>query len=360
MFDQEIQIVSELKAGKEGTVEWTSPSNIALIKYWGKKEHQIPRNPSLSFSLEKSRTVTQLKYNLKEKPDFSWRFQFEGVENKGFETKLKMFFGSILEHLPYLSYTHLEIKSHNTFPHSTGIASSASAMSALALCLLDIGYQLAGKTTHTVEFFRKASYIARLGSGSAARSVFPGFALWGSSEEIPGSDDHFALGIPLKKDSFFHGLRDAVLIVSSGTKKVSSSQGHDLMKTNPYATLRYQHARENLERLLSALNREDKEEFIRIVENEALTLHGLMMSSDPGFILMKNGSIEIIGKIQDFRKSTGIFMAFTLDAGPNVHLIYHEKDQEIISEFINTELITFLENQTIIWDRLGQGPLKTL
>lgn len=357
MFDSEKKIASEIRQGQEGMVKWSSPSNIALVKYWGKAEGQVPRNPSLSFSLEQSRTITEVSYVVRKERGLSREFYFEGSKASGFEQKLDNFFNSIQQYLPYLDRLHLEIKSSNTFPHSAGIASSASSMCALSLCLLDIGREL-GTATAKDDFYKKASFLARLGSGSASRSVYPGFTLWGYTSVLPGSSNLYATRFELDISSFFNGLKDAIVVVSSAKKQVSSSVGHDLMNHNPYAGRRYEHAEENLEKLILAIRNEDKDEFIRITENEALTLHGLMMSSDPGFILLKNGSIEIIRKIREFRKVTGVFISFTLDAGPNVHVIYHDQDHEIIEDFLKNELAQFAENENIIYDIIGSGPQK--
>ncbi len=359
MFRTEKEYLQFLKPGKKGSVEWSSPSNIALVKYWGKRKNQEPENPSLSFSLSESKTVTGITYEIKKEKGFSWNFFFEGFSSALFEPKLNLFFNSIITHLPFLNYLNINISSFNTFPHSSGIASSASAMSALSLCLLEIDSQITGEIEDPDTFFTKASFIARLGSGSAARSVFPAFSLWGTSENIPGSTDQYAIPMNLPADSYFSQLCDAILITSSEKKRVSSSLGHELMKNNPYSSVRYQTARDNLAVMVDALRYSSKETFIRITELEALTLHGLMMTSDPGFILINQDSIEIIRSIRKLREETGLFVSFTLDAGPNVHLIYHENDFEIIRRFIERDLLLFTEENHVIWDRIGKGPQKT-
>ena len=232
-------------------------------------------------------------------------------------------------------------------------------MSALALCLVDIEMRILNSEIRGTDFFKKASFLARLGSGSASRSVYPAFSVWGETGKLPGSSDTFAVPVELPGDSFFNGLRDAILIVSSDKKEVSSTAGHGMMKNNPYSDVRYRTAHQNLSSLLNAISGTDESEFIHITEREALSLHGLMMTSDPGFILMKGGSIEIIQRIRKFRKETGIFITFTLDAGPNVHLLYHENDHESIKQFILKELRPFTEKHRIIWDRIGEGPRKS-
>lgn len=128
------------------------------------------------------------------------------------------------------------------------------------------------------------------------------------------------------------------------------------MNTHPYATERYRLAEENLGVLLNALQSGNTDDFIRITENEALGLHSLMMSSDPGFMLIEAGTIKIINKIREFREKTGKFLCFTLDAGPNVHLLYPESEKVDVSKFILEELAEHCEGNRILWDEAGDGP----
>ena len=121
---------------EKSQVTWQSPSNIALIKYWGKKENQIPLNPSISFTLNKCNTVTTIKF--KDSVKFNYDFYFDNKKKPEFIPKLDTFFARIIEFLPSLNKLSLKINSRNSFPHSSGIASSASAFSSLALCLTEI------------------------------------------------------------------------------------------------------------------------------------------------------------------------------------------------------------------------------
>src|SRR5690606_3451821 len=129
---------------KEGRVTWIAPSNIALVKYWGKREEQIPANPSLSFTLDTSRTTTTLKFSKAETPakDPVFELYFEGNKKENFKPKIRTFFNRIKTYCPYLWEYELVINSENSFPHSSGIASSASGMSALALCIMSMEKEL--------------------------------------------------------------------------------------------------------------------------------------------------------------------------------------------------------------------------
>ena len=341
-----------------GEVAWRSPSNIAFVKYWGKYGIQFPKNPSLSMTLSASFTETKLIFKTADGQP-KRLFLFEGKENNAFSKRIWKFIVSLSEIFPFIDQLDLQIESENSFPHSAGIASSASAMSALALCLVDMHQEIFDQKMETADFYKQASFIARLGSGSAARSVYGGYSIWGSSHHLHlETDNDFAVVFRQKVDPVFKNLQDAILIVDEGQKKVSSSMGHSLMNEHPYAENRLSQANKNIVDLSNALVEGDKEGFVKILETEALSLHALMMSSDPWFILMKPQTLQILEKIKSYRAQTGAFLAFTLDAGPNVHLIYSKDDEKEIKTFIDNELKLFCKNERIIFDAIGNGPKK--
>lgn len=342
----------------EGQVAWRSPSNIALIKYWGKKEDQIPQNPSLSFTLDKSFTETHIEYRFSKNSGKTIDFTFEGKSYPEFESRIQSFVRTLAAYLPFIDHLSLKIESHNSFPHSSGIASSASAMSALALCLSSLEQRVYGNSQEDADFFQKASFLARLGSGSACRSVCGGWSVWGKTSLFEGSNNETSVKAEAGFDPFFSEMADAILIVDSKKKKVSSSQGHRSMENHPFADARYRQANDNLRLLRAALTQGDLQSFITVTENEALSLHAMMMSSISGYSLLSEATWKIIGKIRDFRKSSGLFMTFTLDAGPNVHLMYHKKDTARMHQFIEEELLKFLEDGKWIDDSIGNGPVR--
>ena len=337
-----------------GRVGWACPSNIALVKYWGKKGKQLPQNPSISFTLSECRSETFITF---EKADrFGFSFYFEGKENPAFGSKIEKFLIDNQAFFPFINQLNLKVESRNTFPHSSGIASSASSMSAFVTCLLNIENQIVSKQFD----FQKASYFSRLASGSAARSVFSAMALWGKTEAYEGSSDDYAVSLENDIHPVFKTYHDSILIVSGETKSVSSRAGHALMEGNPYAPARYAQANENIKNLLSALKSGDLDTFINITESEALQLHALMMCSNPSFILMKPNTLNIINKIRDFREETKIPLCFTLDAGPNVHLLYPESEAEKVEHFINDNLSAYCVDNKWIADHVGDGPKNLL
>jgi diphosphomevalonate decarboxylase len=335
-------------------VGWQSPSNIALVKYWGKRGKQLPQNPSVSFTLSECRSETYVSYE--EDDRFGFRFFFEGKENPAFGAKIEKFLLDNKNSFPFLDTLSLTVESRNTFPHSSGIASSASSMSAFVMCLMEIANQIVGKRFD----LQTASYFSRLASGSAARSVFPKMALWGATPCFEGSSDEYAVSLANDIHPVFKTYRDSILIVSGETKSVSSRAGHALMEGNPYAPARYAQANENIKTLLAALKSGDLDTFINITESEALQLHALMMCSHPSYILMKPNTLNLINEIWEFREETKIPLCFTLDAGPNVHLLYPEREAEKVEYYIRNVLVDYCDHDRWIADHVGDGPKKLM
>ena len=339
---------------ERGVVAYSAPSNIALVKYWGKKAHQIPANPSISFTLNNCKTATTLKFEKKTSEGFSFEVFLNGELQADFKPKIEQFFNRIELYLPFLSAYHFTIETSNTFPHSSGIASSASGMSALALCLMQIEQQLNPEISQAF-FNKKASFLARLGSGSACRSIEGDLIVWGAHDQIEGSSDLVGVKYPYEVHQNFKNYRDTILLVDKGEKQVSSTVGHNLMHDHPFAEQRFAQAHSNMKDLITVLKSGDLKAFISIVEREALTLHAMMMSSDPYFILMKPNTLEIINKLWAFRAKTGLHICSTLDAGANVHVLFPENEANEIQEFIKTELAVHCQNRHFIEDKLGQG-----
>lgn len=334
------------------TVSASCPSNIALIKYWGKYKNQIPANPSISYTLNHCKTNTSIEFLADEK--FSVQTYLSGNEELKFAEKIEKYFISIEQYLPWILKGKYTIRTENTFPHSSGIASSASGFGAIAKCLMELDDEFSGKSDCDFKL-KKASFLARLGSGSACRSLYDGLVVWGKTEEVEDSSDLFAVQYPDDEiHSVFKSFNDWVLLIHEGEKSVSSTVGHGLMNTNPYAERRFQEAHENFKTLKAILKNGDMENFIKLVEHEALTLHAMMMMSDPAFILMKTGTMEVINKLWDFRKETGLPLFFTLDAGANVHLLFPaDKDEDAIKEFIVKELLQYTQNNGVVKDMMS-------
>ncbi|MFT5258230.1 MAG: diphosphomevalonate decarboxylase, partial [Arenicella sp.] len=326
------QFNTEIRSEKieKASFTWQTPSNIALVKYWGKSNPQIPKNASISFTLNNCHTITTIDFSKKETTETAvFELFFEGKEKEEFKPKIAAFFKRVQEYCPYILEYKMTINSENSFPHSSGIASSASGLSAIAMCLMSLEKALNPKLT--LEFInKKASFLARLGSGSASRSIEGPLVVWGNHPEIVGSSDLFGVKFPYKVHSVFENYQDAILLVDKGEKQVSSTIGHNLMHDHPYAENRFIQANENLAKLSKILQAGDIKEFINLVEREALTLHAMMLTSNPYFILMKPNTLEIIHKIWEYRAAKNSNICFTLDAGANVHVLYPENEKEAV------------------------------
>lgn len=327
-----------------------SPSNIALIKYWGKFGDQLPCNPSISFTL--SHAYTEMSFELSDKKtseDVDLTFFFEGLENQKFKDKILKFILKEKEHFKNVLSKNILLNSSNTFPHSSGIASSASSMSAMVYGLLALEYKISNRSQEVSSdaFMKLASKLSRLASGSASRSLFPGVVLWGDYKDL-GTND-YATNVSHMVDQRFLTFRDTIVIVSKNEKSVSSRAGHGLMENHPYKEVRYQEARKRMDELLLAMKNYDLETFIKIVEKDALDLHGLMMTSEPSFMLIEAKTIDCIKKLRSFREKNNIPVCFTLDAGPNLHVLYPTEYQNEVTGFLK-EL-----DLPLIHDEVGKG-----
>lgn len=345
-----------LELPEEGIIRCSSPSNIALVKYWGKRPVQLPENTSISFTLDYCKTVTSLRYEKLDSAsdDFDFDLFFEGKPKPDFKPKIQIFFERIKGYILFLKEYKFTIETSNTFPHSSGIASSASGMSALAYCLMRLEKKIDPNISEA-ELLQKASFLARLGSGSACRSIEGPVTVWGKHDGIEGSSDAFAIPFPYAVHQNFKAYQDTILLIDKGEKQVSSTVGHDLMHSHPFATKRFEQASGNISKLKEILISGDVDTFIEVVESEALTLHAMMMTSLPYFILMKPNTLSVIQKIWEYRKTTGSKVCFTLDAGANVHILYPNSEKSQVLDFITSELVAYCQNGQYICDKIGWG-----
>ena len=337
---------------KPFTVSWTAPANIALVKYWGKHGKQLPCNPSLSFSLRESTTTTRITFAPHKSLKVS--FNFQGLENERFRERLEKFFSSLGEVTHFFKNMEISIESANSFPHSDGVASTSSSLASIALCVCSLIYELTEKEMDD-SFYRLSSYFARLGSGSASRSVYGRYSIWGHTS-ILASNDEYAIEYK-DYDPIFMELCDAIFVVSDSDKRISSTVGHNLMNVNPYADIRYQNAQKNALKILDAMKKGRLDTFYAIVEQEAMEMHAMMMVANPSFLLFDPNTIAIINRIKAIREQTSLPVGYTIEAGPNVHFLYFERDREKVMPFIE-EQRALCHKGIIVFDGLGAGPVK--
>ena len=347
-------------------VGYQCPSNIALVKYWGKKEGgvQLPANPSISWSLGDLHATTTVEM-VPRKGEQAFVFTLAGESKPSFEPKIASFLTKIASDCPWLVDFTLHIDSQNNFPHGTGIASSAAGFGALSLCLAHIEQLLLGDTSLQtlvggMNFWKRSSYLSRMGSGSACRSMFSRPAVWGETPAVAGSSNLFAVEIDAEVHPSLSYWKDVVLIVDDGEKSVSSSAGHALLTNHSYAEARFGQAQKNLDGIVLAMRNGDVKSFIEIVESEALQLHSMMMTSIPYYVLMRPNTLAIIEQIWRFREQTGLSICFTLDAGANVHFLYDGKIEETVMNFVNNTLLPYCKNGQYLCSDTGKSPVQII
>lgn len=291
-----------------------SNSNIAFIKYWGNRNHalRLPVNSSLSMNLGGLYTRTTVYF------DESLSADVVMLDSAAQSPEASR---RVTEHLDRVRAlagvtTRARVDSQNNFPTGTGIASSASGFAALTVAACAAaGLQLTEK---------QLSVLARQGSGSASRSIPAGFVEW---QEGKDSEDSFAFSIA---PADHWALIDCVAIVSREHKKVGSTGGHALAHTSPLQSARVADTPRRLRLCREALLERRFEQFADIVEEDSTLMHSVMMTSRPPLYYWLPPTLAIMNAVREWR-SDGLPVCFTIDAGPNVHVLTlagHEAEVE--------------------------------
>jgi diphosphomevalonate decarboxylase len=285
-------------------------ANIAFIKYWGQRDAKLnlPANSSLSMNLDRLTTVTTVEFSSDYEDDV---VILDGREERGQSRQ------RIVAHLDRVrAMARLQDKakviSENNFPVGAGLASSASGFAALSLA--------ASKAAGLELSEKELSILARFGSGSACRSVPGGFSEWtvGTS-----SESSFARQIAPPEH---WDLRDVIAIVSRAHKRVGSTEGHARAATSRLHRARVASVADRLAQAKAALLKKDLTTLGRLIEEDAVSMHAVMMTSRPPIYYWLPGSIQLIHEVQNWR-AEGLEVYFTFDAGPNAHLICQAADQ---------------------------------
>jgi diphosphomevalonate decarboxylase len=306
-------------------------ANIAFIKYWGKRDAELnlPANSSLSMNLDRLTTVTTVEFS----PDYDDDVVIlDGREERG-ESRRR-----IVTHLDRVRAmaglrARARVISRNSFPVGAGLASSASGFAALSLA--------ASRAAGLELSQRELSILARFGSGSACRSVPGGFSEWTAGTS---SEESFARQIvpPEHWD-----LRDVIAIVSRAHKRVGSTDGHARAPTSHLYQARLASVSNRLGQAKAALQEKDLATLGRIMEEDAVSMHAVMMTSHPPIYYWLPSSVQLIHEVQHWR-AEGLEVYFTFDAGPNVHLICQATDQ--------AEVERQLENMEEVLEVIVSGP----
>jgi diphosphomevalonate decarboxylase len=304
--------------------------NIAFVKYWGRVDDalNLPSNPSLSMNLAALTTATTVEFQPGRPSDL---VTIDGQPASG------QALARVAAHLDRVRALSgiaepARVSSQNDFPAGTGLASSSSGFAALSLAAT----RAAGLDLDEVALSR----LARLGSGSACRSVPAGFTLW------DGESDEGSFARQVAPPHHWQ-LQDAVAIVSRKHKAVGSFEGHCLAASSPLYAARLLAVPELLESVRAAIERRDLASLGLATELDALAMHGVMMTSRPSLLYWQPGTVAVLQAVQGWR-AEGLGVYFTLDAGPNVHCLCEPVDA--------TEVRERLRNLPGVQDVLVSGP----
>lgn len=358
-------------------IEVKAPSNIAFLKYWGKADRkaQWPAGDSLSMTLQNAVTMTRCKLISSAFDDSNYKFSeteirqkskhsestgstppnqheahsdvivFDGQpkEDKKISTALSI----LRRQTGYQASLYLETK--NTFPKSCGIASSASGMAALVIASLcawtgSTSFDDLEKNGFTKN---RLAHLARLCSGSAGRSLYGGYVEW-LKKDSPATQ---SITCAFPADHW--QLSDLILLVSKDEKSVGSTEAHDLAWSSPFFAPRISYLPEKLQLMKRAMVARDMENLGTLLEAEALEMHSVIMTATPPVNYLTKNTTALLSWIRESRKA-GVFQAwFTIDAGPNIHLLsdMSEKPKIIAALKADHPDLEFIEDQT------GNGPV---
>ncbi|TDT62846.1 diphosphomevalonate decarboxylase [Fonticella tunisiensis] len=312
-------------------------TNIALIKYWGKRDEELflPMNSSLSITLDSFYTITNVEFSRNLNKDIFMLNNHQASESES--NKVFRF----LDKIRKLAGTHLHavVTSENKVPTAAGFASSASGFAALAAA--------AAKALNLELDERELSILARQGSGSACRSIYGGYVEWQRGERADGKDS-YAKQLLSERD---WNISILSCLVASGQKQVSSREGMKRTAlTSPFYSGWLNTVEKDLERAKEAIRLRDFESLGKIVEANALKMHATMLGAEPPILYWQSGTMEVMHHIQNLRLS-GISAYFTIDAGPNVKVLCLPEDEQRVYE----SLLTLPSVQNVIICHPGAG-----
>lgn len=334
---------AQIQPGRKTTV--SAPSNIAFIKYWGATDldRALPVNPSLSMTLTEctSRSTVELL-----PPGMSDEIFLVDAEDRLAEAP-EAFRGRIQAHLERLrdwaaerdrSPFGFRIATRNTFPAAAGLASSASGFAALTCAVTGaLGFELPPE---------ELSHLARRsGSGSASRSVLGGYVQWPTADGEEGAYAHQVF------PADHWDLADVIAVLETGPKKVSSLEGHRRAPSSPHFPRRLELLPQRLAAIRQAIEERDFDTFAPLLEEEALELHLVAMSSHPPVFYWQPGTLEVLAAVRQMR-GDGVPAASTMDAGANVHVICPAEAADEVGRRLQ-DLATV---DRVIRDRVGTGP----
>lgn len=319
----------------------TAPSNIAFIKYWGRKDEKLrlPENASISMNLSNLSTITTVEFNKNFKKD---SIEINGLkgENEG---------GRIIKHLDRIrkigqnpsASLRARVVTENNFPTGTGLSSSASGFAALTVAAsVAAGLKLSEK---------ELSILARQGSGSACRSIPDGFVEW-----LDGNTNETSYGVSLYPHNYWD-IVDVVGVVSKNKKEVSTAEGHRLAVSSPFFPIRLERINEKIKLIKKYMEEKNFRLFGELLEQEALELHAIMLTSSPSLIYWLPGTLRVMHAVKRWRQE-GLQVYFTVNTGQDIHLICQKKDVDRVVE--KTKEVPDVQKTIINYPSIGAHLIK--
>jgi diphosphomevalonate decarboxylase len=325
----------------------TASSNIALIKYWTKRDNilNLPNNSSISMTLD-AKVSTRTSVMFTDEIDADKLYINGESQNLGKSSapeKLK-FINDMLNYMKDLADTEIPalVVSKNNFPMSSGMASSASGAAALVFALNEaLGLKLN---------IKELSVIARRISGSACRSMYGGIVKWNKGSVLDGSDSYAEQIVPRES---WPGLLDIIAIVDSSKKKISSSDGHRATaNSSVLVKSRYEFAEKGVEKVINAVNARDLAGLAEAAMKDSNNMHATMLDTYPPIIYLTDASRDIIYAVHELNKSHGVVAGYTFDAGPNAHIITTTDHKDKVLKMLHE--IRGVED--VIESGVGDGP----
>src|SRR3989344_225317 len=293
-----------------GKSTFLATPNIAVVKYWGKRNNalNLPDNGSISVTMDETlKTITTVEFDKSLRED---TLILNGkIAQRGETDRASKVLNAIRKESGIR--TSARVSSTNNFPTAAGIASSASGFAALACAGADAAGLSAGS--------KELSIFARLGSGSACRSVLGGFVEWRMGSKKDGSDSY---AIQIAPASHWSEIRNVIAITNPERKKIGSAHGMEITaKTSKLYPERVRLNPKIIGMMKKAILRRDLENFLTLTMRESSHLHAVMLDSFPPIIYLNDISREIMHAVLDYNEQKGeICAGFTFDAGPNAHV----------------------------------------
>lgn len=332
----------------------TAPSNIALIKYWGKHSDQQPQNSNLSLNLGSFRATTEVVVRGRFYPQgsapalHSNTVLFAGMtEPAPADRKLDRWISRVFA--DWASEIRMHVRSENNFPSACGVASSAAGYAALAAAVADL-LQLERHFSAT-ELQTWLTEWARLGSGSAARSAIPGaaeFVAW-ERDDVDGSFAH-----PVPASPGFE-LGHCLLVLDTSPKSVSSSEGHEAARHSPFFAVRAAGMERRFRAMCAAVAAGDFSTVATLAEEDAFAIHAIMQTSEPASRHLDSRNSQIIARFVAGRDQARVPAFWTLDAGPNVHILFLREALPFVRDFLARECAG--GGASVLWGGKGPGAL---